>query len=424
MMNRLLRLCVLAALVLYAGVAFIGATPVFVRLPCPILIPSSYPSTGSNLLITWTGTNLTSDSHRVALMFKVPGRGNTPDTITLFGVYVRNTSSIPAGDSLITCTLYTVKGGVPEVAPSIPAVLYHPATPHGGTAQSYSSTDLAYIAFGTAAVCTAGQTIAAVVRRSSGSTNTITVSHSWASTSAASQMFPLVATKAAAAVWARVNAIPAIGLRYSDYSTIASYLDGGMAVESLFTNTCDSNGSYGSFDEIGNQMRFPFPMKVIGAWAALSQGAAAFKGQLSLYDTTGTNGTLIAAATFNDTVNASANTETATKYLYWGGEVTLNANQLYYLAVTPLDTTNITVYSYSCFSNSAMVYGRHITEIYRNDGGAWTNINNRVVPHMGLIVSQLSAGQEGGVSGRRRRILGTELDTVFLGMTEVEERMR
>lgn len=406
---------------LYMGVAFIGATPSFVRLSCPILIPSSYPTVGSNIISAWGTTNLTADTHSVAVIFKVPARGNTPDTITLFGVYVRTVTPTPGTDSSIACTLYNVNAGMPEIAAGVPGKPYHPAGsggPHGGSVITYSSNTMNYISFGTAAICTAGQTIAAVFRRAAGGGATTTVYRTFTSASATTQLFPYSATRLGATSWTRQAVIPAFGLKYSDYATRSSYLDAGMPVNWISTIYID-NTAGSNTDEYGNRMLFPFPMKVIGAWAALTIANAPYKFEIRLYDTTGTNGTLLAAATFGDTINGTSGSEFATKYLYFGGEVTMNANQTYRLVIAPQDTAQYQLYYYSFIDSTSKIYGNRITYTARwVDAAAWNDSSLSVVPHLGLIVSQLSAGQEGGVTGRRRRILGSELDTVFLGMVE------
>jgi hypothetical protein len=409
-MRFLLRLCAAAALLAIGWAALIGATPSFVRLSTPILIPSSYQVLSPNVLSSWTGTTLGADTHRVAVIFKVPARGFTPDTITLFGVYARVIATIIGTDSSLLCTLYNVKNGVPELAPGVPGKPYHPSTPHGGSAVTYSAPEgIVYVGFTTAAVCTAGQTIAAIFCRAGGGGSSLYIYRTMSSVNAANQLFPYCAIRLASASWTRLAAVPGFGLKYSDYATRSSYLDAGMPVDVIGSITVATPKEY------GNRLNFPFPMKVIGAWAALQIGDAPYNFEIKLYDTTGTNGTQIAAATFGDTINTASGSETSTKYLYWGGEITLNANQTYRLVIAPKTTAGyVWAMTYSFKDSTSKIYGAGITYTARDSvTTTWTDNALKVVPHMGLIVSQLSAGVEDtGIQwGKRRRIQLSENGT-------------
>ena len=80
----------------------------------------------------------------------------------------------------------------------------------------------------------------------------------------------------------------------------------------------------------------------------------------------------------------------------------LTAGTAYYLALTPQNTTNVTLSRLTSFANNALLGnlpgGVSLYEGTRTDAGAWSDTNtNR--PAMGLILSQLDDGTAVGAGG-------------------------
>ena len=196
------------------------------------------------------------------------------------------------------------------------------------------------------------------------------------------------------ASWATQNAGPVIVLEFSDgtYGTILSNTGLPASAVNSHTFNLDTAGA----DEYALEVKFPFPVRIDGAYAAVRAAVATSDFEVLLYSGTTVLETTTVIANSLDAVNTVRIIEVA-----WPERI-LTANTLYRLAVRPTTANNILIYSFDV-SNAAFLDlvpgGQAFAYSTRVDQGSWssTTTTRRIVA--GVRLSSLSDGAGGGGGG-------------------------
>lgn len=186
---------------------------------------------------------------------------------------------------------------------------------------------------------------------------------------------------------------PRFGLKYSDgsFAELSPNVlpDTQLGFEPLF-------GSGSTPDEIGLRFRLPFPVKVGGAWAGLSDLGA--NADLVLYDSDGSS-VLTSVSMDKDVISDSTD---IVVFQHFPDEVALLVNTFYRLVLKPTTAANSVRIGSREVDTAALMNllpgGDDFTWTQRTDAGAWSEILTKR-PLLGIYATAFDSGVVGTVGG-------------------------
>lgn len=239
------------------------------------------------------------------------------------------------------------------------------------------STGVAWRTLGATASVTAGDSLAATVRYSSGTSATIANA-----CSAETQDHPF-AISLSGGTWSQSSNMPMIAVRYDD-GTVVGIAGAATVVSWNSGNTPLLRG---------NLWVPPVDVKVYGAIVAARFNAAGGSGKVSVYDGT----TLLVSQTLTQAVTVGANNP-GISYVYFD-EQSLSASGSYRFVLEPTSANAIGGFGQFDFVDSTGRDGYRaslLTGTTANTaGGAWTDTSNRMYSILPLV-SEVSSGGGGG----------------------------
>lgn len=334
----------------------------------------------SQLLIpemTYAGTAFTSmlidaSGEKAAACFSVPKTGN----ITHIGF---RTGIVTTSDTL-RVTLQTIDATTGDPSGSAYGGMVK------GTQASLSSNTWYEVALGTQASATMGDQIAAVIEYDSYVAGNLNISYA---TSQISKNFPYIDLYTTS--WTKTaGTLPVISLKYDD----GNYYDAGLLPITAFNTQAFNSGS--TPDERALKFKFPYPVRVKGAWVYVSIGSTA-DFDIVLYDS---NGTSVLQTKSVDANIVALNGNRRVLHILFPATQTLSKDTFYYLSVKPTTANNVTFDDFSV--NSAGVLdaisgGQNFYLSTRTDAGSWTDTTTKR-PWSGLILDAFDDGASGGSS--------------------------
>jgi hypothetical protein len=322
----------------------------------------------SNVVSASSTLTIDAAGEKAATIFRVPHTGN----ISHVGFRVASVTSAQT----LRCSLQTVSGtGDPT------------GTDYGGSApgtQTPAANTAYSVALATPAAATLNDVVAIVVEFDSTPGN-LAIS---AVGGGLSRKFPYGSLFTAS--WAPSTALTAMWVAYDDGSVYPM----GTYPYSSYGGVSYNSGS--SPDEYALRFQLPFPARVAGYWFGGGGNAAGSDFDVVLYDS---SSVAIASDSWDGDLRSS---NTAINHEgRFTSPVTINANEVYRLALKPTTANNITISRVIVLS--AAVFGAHDggTEFYlstRTDAGAWTD-STTIRPIFGLILDQFDDGESGGGGG-------------------------
>lgn len=192
---------------------------------------------------------------------------------------------------------------------------------------------------------------------------------------------------------------PLISLEYDDGSY--AYIPGLWPISAFTTETITDSSTP---DELGIKFKFPFPVKVAGAWFHAPAGAAA--NSIKLYDSDGST----ALETVSLDPDQYQTTSIGTKLVLFTAEHELDADTFYRLTYLGAASAAGAASGIEVAAAAAMdgwEGGQNIHRTERTDGGAWTDTTTKR-PWIGLLLSGFDDGAAGagGGGGGGQRVIG------------------
>lgn len=320
----------------------------------------------------FTSLLIDASGEKVEFVFNIPKTGN----ITQVGF---RTGAVTSAQTL-RVELQTVDGTTGDASGSAYGGMVK------GTQASPAANTFYDVALGTAASATQGDTVAAVIEFD-GTVGNLNIAYL---VSLMQKSMPYVGLYTG--TWAKSIGVPVLSIKYDD----GSYYDCSCWPGSAFNTQNINTGT--ATDERALKFKFPYPVRVRGAWVYSSPAGTTSDYDVVLYDSDGTTALQTKSVDANNLQTTGAR---RISHAYFPASQTLSKDTFYRLSIKPTTANNLTFDDFSVDSAGILDSiggGQNFHLSTRADAGAWTDTTTKR-PFCGLILDQFDDGTAVGGGG-------------------------